>query len=115
MSGAPASISYTSASTFGADVLRADRPVVVDVTADWCPPCRAMAPVLNQIAAARDDIAIVKLDADRDPELVTALGVQGFPTFLVFRDGEIAGRVVGAQPKSRLVDAVDQILGRVAA
>ncbi|MBO8195050.1 thioredoxin [Streptomyces oryzae] len=91
--------------TFAEEVLRSDIPVLVDFTADWCPPCRMVAPVLAQIAEERaDTLKVVSLDVDRNPETQAAYGVLSMPTLILFRNGEPARSVVGAQPKRRLVE-----------
>ncbi|MFI7240800.1 thioredoxin [Streptomyces qinglanensis] len=91
--------------TFAEEVLRSDVPVLVDFTADWCPPCRMVAPVLARIAEQRrDTLKVVSLDVDRNPRTQAAYGVLSMPTLVLFRDGEPARSVVGAQPERRLVE-----------
>jgi thioredoxin 2 len=81
----------------------ADVPVLVDFYADWCGPCKVMAPVLDDIARARaGQVLVGKLDTDRNPGMATRFGIRGIPTLILFRDGKEAGRLVGAQPKARL-------------
>ncbi len=99
----------TSAS-FAAEVLEADRPVLVDFTAAWCPPCRAMKPVLDAIAADRDDLRIVQVDVDREQALAVEHGVLSMPTFVLFRDGREVQRLVGARPRRRLEAEIDAAL-----
>ena len=93
-----------------ATVLEADRPVLVDFTAAWCPPCRAMKPVLAELAAERDDLDIVEVDVDDSLEVAAAFGVLSMPTFMVFRDGAPVGQIVGARPKKRLVADLETFL-----
>ncbi len=88
--------------TFAADVLAAPQPVLVDFTASWCPPCRAMDPVLEELAAARDDLRVVQVDVDAHPATASRYGVRSMPTFLLFRDGAPVLRLVGARPRRRL-------------
>ncbi len=97
-----ATLPTVTAATFAAEVLEADRPVLVDFTAAWCPPCRAMKPVLDAIAADRDDLRIVQVDVDREQALAVEHGVLSMPTFVLFRDGREVQRLVGARPRRRL-------------
>ncbi len=99
-----ATVPVTEAS-FDADVLAADIPVVVDFTAEWCPPCHAIAPFLEAISeelAGR--VKIAKLDVDLHPGISTRYGVRSMPTLMVFKNGEPVAMQVGAAPKSRLSD-----------
>ncbi|WP_280634830.1 thioredoxin [Streptomyces oryzae] len=105
MSATTAHLREVTDATFAEEVLRSDIPVLVDFTADWCPPCRMVAPVLAQIAEERaDTLKVVSLDVDRNPETQAAYGVLSMPTLILFRNGEPARSVVGAQPKRRLVE-----------
>ncbi|MBO8198722.1 thioredoxin [Streptomyces smyrnaeus] len=91
--------------TFAEEVLRSDIPVLVDFTAEWCPPCRMVAPVLGRLAEERAGaLKVVSLDVDRNPETQAAYGVLSMPTLVLFRGGEPARSVVGAQPERRLVE-----------
>ena len=93
--------------TFERDVLQADVPTLVDFYADWCGPCRAMGPVVDEVA---DDVAgqanVVKVNIDSAPELASRYGVQSIPTFLVVRGGEATGKLVGVQSKDALLSAL---------
>ena len=83
-------------STFEADVLKSDEPVVVDFYADWCPPCRAMTPAVEQLAGELDGhVKIGKLDVDYNQELAIRYGVMGIPTLGLFKDGKLVDRLVG--------------------
>lgn len=95
---------------FTGAVLESDVPVVVDFTAAWCPPCRAMKPVLDELAAERPDLRFVQVDVDDQPELAARYGVLSMPTFAVFRGGERVAQFVGARPKRRFAADVDQAL-----
>ncbi|HWH10337.1 MAG TPA: thioredoxin family protein [Solirubrobacteraceae bacterium] len=88
--------------SFQADVLDADRPVLVDFTAAWCPPCRAMKPVLAGLAAERPGLRVAELDVDANQQTAISYGVLSMPTFILFRDGRPILRLIGARPKAKL-------------
>ena len=97
--------------TFGAEIERARGVALVDFGADWCPPCRMMAPVVEQIAAEYAGRATVgALDVDANPRVQARYDVRSLPTFLFFRDGEVVDRIVGAVPKARLTERLDALL-----
>jgi thioredoxin 1 len=95
---------------FAAEVLESERPVLVDFTASWCPPCRVMKPVLAELAAERDDLRVVQLDVDADQRTAAEYGVLSMPTFILFRDGREVQRLVGARPRKRLEAELAQAL-----
>ena len=96
---------------FAAEVLGADRPALVEFTADWCPPCRQMAPVLSALAAEQGErLKVVQLNVDANPATTNAYKVLSMPTFMVFRDGEPLRSMVGARPKRRLLEELDEVI-----
>ena len=88
--------------TFEQEVLQSEKPVLVDFWAEWCGPCHAIAPVLDQIAQERDELRVVKLNIDEEPAVAQRYGVMSIPTLILFKDGEPQAAAVGAMPKSML-------------
>lgn len=98
-------------SSFEQDVLKASGPVVVDFWAEWCGPCKQIAPSLEEISAEMGDkVTIAKVNIDDNPEAPSTYGVRGIPTLIMFKDGEVADTKVGALPKSQLVQWIEQNL-----
>jgi thioredoxin 1 len=95
---------------FQAEVLEADKPVLVDFWAPWCGPCRIVAPHLEELAGEREDLQIVKLNVDDNPQTAARYGVMSIPTLLLFKHGQVAHQIIGALPKSRLVQEIDPAL-----
>ena len=106
--------SVTDAS-FQADVLGADKPVLVDFWAEWCGPCRMIAPALEELSnELAGQVEIVKLNIDENPEVPGRYGVRGIPTMILFRDGQPAATKVGAEPKSRIQAWLENALSSTA-
>jgi thioredoxin 1 len=88
--------------TFQVEVIESETPVLVDFWAPWCGPCRVVAPVLEDIASERDDVRIVKLNVDENQMTAATFEVLSIPTLILFKQGQVAKKVIGAYPKKRL-------------
>ena len=98
-------VGKVSDTTFASEVLKATSPVVVDFWAEWCGPCRMIAPALEEIAGSLDGkVKIVKLNVDENPKTAAKYGIQSIPTLMIFKGGQMASRQIGALPKQKLED-----------
>jgi thioredoxin 1 len=88
---------------FEAEVLQAEKPVLVDFWAVWCGPCQMVGPVLEEISEERDDLIVGKVNVDEEQELAAQFGVMSIPTMILFKGGEAAGKLVGAMPKEEIL------------
>ncbi|MEX0788572.1 MAG: thioredoxin [Anaerolineales bacterium] len=104
---------HVSTKDFDGRVLQSVEPVVVDFWAEWCGPCRMMAPVLDQLANELEGrISFAKLNVDENPELSIRYGVEGIPTLVVFAQGVEAGRIVGYAPKPHILHRLEEMVSR---
>ena len=98
-------------STFEQEILKSELPVLVDVWAEWCAPCRALTPVIKELADEyQDRLRVAKIDADANPTVTANLGVRALPTVLLFKNGQVAEQLIGNQPKQKLVERIDALL-----
>ena len=101
-------VGKVSDATFDAEVLKSASPVVVDFWAEWCGPCRAVAPVLEEVAGElKGKLKIVKLNVDENPETAAKYQIQSIPTLMIFKNGELASRQIGAAPKAKIVQWIN--------
>jgi len=104
---------HVSSKDFESRVLQADEPVVVDFWAEWCGPCRMMAPVLEQLAGElQGRVSFAKLNVDENPDLSGRYEVEGIPTLVVFAEGREVGRIVGFAPKAHILHSLEEIISR---
>ncbi|MFV0431024.1 MAG: thioredoxin [Alphaproteobacteria bacterium] len=94
--------------TFDAEVKNADQPVVVDVWATWCGPCKMLSPVIDALDSEMDNVKFVKINADENQELTSRLGVRNLPTLLLFKNGEVESVRMGAAPKGQILSWINQ-------
>ena len=104
-------ITHTTDATFDADVLKSPTPVLVDYWAEWCGPCKMIAPILDDVATSyAGKLQIAKMNVDENREIPAKFGIRGIPTLMLFKDGELAATKVGALSKSQLTAFIDQQL-----
>ena len=103
-------ITEVSDNNFQAEVLESETPVLVDFWAPWCGPCRVIAPHLEELNEERDDIRVVKLNVDDNPQTAATYNVMSIPTLLLFKNGQVAHQIVGALPKTRLMQELEPAL-----
>ena len=89
---------------FMKEVIRSDKPVLLDFYATWCGPCRMVGPILDEIATERPDIKVCKINVDEEAQLATQFGIMSIPTLMVFKNGEKTNQALGALPKARILD-----------
>jgi len=104
-------IKHISDSSFEADVLQAGKPVLVDYWAEWCGPCKMIAPILDEVSQTyQDKLQVAKMNVDENREIPAKFGIRGIPTLMLFKDGQLAATKVGAMSKAQLTAFIDQQL-----
>ena len=104
------SITHVTDANFQAEVLESETPVLVDFWAPWCGPCRIIAPHLEELQNERDDLRVVKLNVDDNPQTAAQYNVMSIPMLLLFKGGQPVHQIIGALPKSRLVQEIEPAL-----
>lgn len=101
-------VEHVSKDSFEQQVLQSDKPVIVDFYADWCGPCKRLAPIFQELSEEVDSASFVKVNIEDEPDLAAKYSVQSIPTLILFKDGKPADRVMGLMPKDELRKVVEQ-------
>jgi len=101
-------IKYVSDASFDTDVIKSDKPVLLDFWAEWCGPCKMIAPILDEVAKDYGDrVQIAKINVDENQQVPAKFGIRGIPTLILFKNGEVAAQKVGALSKKQLTEFLD--------
>lgn len=102
------SVLHVGKNNFEQEVLKSEKTVLMDFWASWCAPCRMLAPTLEEIAEEREDIKVVKINVDEEPELANQFGITSIPALFVMNGGKITGQAVGVRPKASILKMIDE-------
>jgi thioredoxin 1 len=106
-----ANVTAVADDTFEHEVLKSSTPVLIDFWAPWCAPCRAIAPIVEELSATyAGKLKVVKMNVDDNPKTPSRYGVRGIPNLILFQDGEVKEQIVGAVPKAQLVKVIDRVV-----
>ena len=112
--GEKMSIVHLNEENFREEVMESEKPVIVDFWAEWCMPCRMLAPIFEELSKEYGNrMKFAKLNVDETPEIAQTFGIQGIPTLLIFHKGKVIERIVGLLPKERLGEIIESILSRI--
>ena len=101
------SVLHVGKNDFEQEVLKSDKPVLLDFWASWCGPCRMIAPTLDEIAEEREDIKVVKINVDEEPELANSFGINSIPALFVMKEGKVTAQSLGVRPKTAILSMLD--------
>ena len=102
------SVLTVTKNNFQEEVIRSEKPVLLDFWASWCGPCRMLSPIVDEVAEERSDVKVGKVNVDEQPDLAAQFGVMSIPTLLVFQNGRLVNQAVGARPKSGVLALLDR-------
>jgi len=105
------SVIQVTDNNFQTEVIEASKPVLIDFWADWCGPCLALAPVLEEIADERQDIIVCKLNVEQNPQVASQFNIRNIPYLAIIKDGQKVGEIIGNQPKEEILKKIDSGLG----